>query len=62
MRRIEAGRVVRSSLSPVVRGNAFALIIYTRTIATATLVTVSGEIDMLSAPEVRDRVSPLPEG
>lgn len=39
----------------------FALTVHVRTIPAPTLVTVAGEIDMLTAPQLRDRVLPLPD-
>jgi len=40
----------------------FALIVHVRTTPAPTLVTVAGEIDVLTAPQLRDRVLPLPDG
>jgi anti-anti-sigma factor len=60
--RVAHGPAVRPSLAPVVRGTVFALIVQVRTIPAPTLVTVAGEIDMLTAPQLRDRVLPLPDG
>ena len=39
----------------------FALTVHVRTVPAPTLVTVAGEIDMLTAPQLRDRVLPLPD-
>ena len=39
-----------------------ALIIEVRTAPIPTLVTVAGEIDILTAPELRDQVRTLPDG
>jgi anti-sigma B factor antagonist len=39
-----------------------ALIVRVRTDPVPTLVTVAGEIDLLTAPQLRDRVHTLPEG
>jgi anti-anti-sigma factor len=38
-----------------------ALIVHIRTIPAPTLVTVAGEIDMLTAPQLRDHLRPLPD-
>jgi anti-sigma B factor antagonist len=37
-----------------------ALIVHIRTFPAPVLVTVAGEIDLLTAPELRERVRPLP--
>ena len=39
-----------------------ALIICIRTALAPTLVTVAGEIDVLTAPQLRDQVRTLPDG
>jgi anti-sigma B factor antagonist len=39
-----------------------ALIVEVRTAPAPTLVTVAGEIDILTAPELRDQVRTLPDG
>jgi anti-anti-sigma factor len=39
----------------------FALIVHIRTIPAPTLVTVAGEIDLLTAPQLRDHLRPLPD-
>lgn len=39
-----------------------ALIVQVRTAPTVTLVTVAGEIDLLTAPQLRDQVRTLPDG
>ena len=40
----------------------FALIVHIRTIPAPVLVTVAGEIDLLTAPQLRDHVLPLADG
>ena len=39
----------------------FALTVHVRTIPAPTLVTVAGEIDISTAPQLRDRMLPLPD-
>jgi anti-anti-sigma factor len=39
----------------------YALIVDIRTIPAPTLVTVAGEIDLLTAPQLRDHLRPLPD-
>jgi stage II sporulation protein AA (anti-sigma F factor antagonist) len=39
----------------------FALKVHVRTIPAPTLVTVAGELDLLTAPQLRDHVLPLPD-
>jgi anti-sigma B factor antagonist len=39
----------------------FALIVHIRTIPAPVLVTVAGEIDLLTAPQLRDNLRPLPD-
>ena len=39
----------------------FALTVHVRTIPAPTLVTVAGEIDVVTASQLRDRVLPLPD-
>jgi anti-anti-sigma factor len=38
-----------------------ALVVHIRTFPAPTLVTVAGEIDLLTAPQLRERVRPLPD-